>query len=197
MSGGGLLIFGAGGGGSGPSLLFQDTFTDADGTALESHVPNTGGTWIEQSGTDWIINSNRAQNQGGASGGQQSAAININQSNCFVEATIVVFGTGDGGLIGRAAGDLDYILVVIESGALILYRRVAGTFTNIGSFTGTISANDVIRLECNGANLVTVYQNGISRISVTETAGSTNTRWGIRENGTTPMEYDDFQIDLA
>lgn len=56
-------------------------------------------------------------------------------------------------------------------GAWELYKRVAGTFTLLGSFTTAIVAGDILRLECLGDG-ARVLVNGVERIAQQSLAGS-------------------------
>jgi hypothetical protein len=104
-----------------------------------------------------------------------------------------VSGITSGGIVARYADSSNFLMAQVQAGSLILWRRVAGTFTQIGStYTGTISNSDVIKLTCNSANDLAVYQNGTSRVTGNHSAGSSNTKHGlVTYSGIT---FDDFTV---
>jgi hypothetical protein len=68
----------------------------------------------------------------------------------------------------------------IALGTTIVRSRkvVAGSFTTLADFTGTVAAGDTIKIEANGST-IKAYQNGIERTSSTDTAITGNLRCGI------------------
>lgn len=52
---------------------------------------------------------------------------------------------------------------------ITLYRAVSGSWTSLGSYSGTVSGGDVVLLEASGSSL-TVKQNGTTRITATDSS---------------------------
>jgi len=60
-----------------------------------------------------------------------------------------------------------------------LYKRVAGTFTQLGTtYNYTHAANDIWRLEVTG-DVITFYLNGVARITATDAFNNTETKTGM------------------
>lgn len=121
------------------------------------------------------------------------AESNLASDNHYVQATII--GTpSNWGILARfssAVADTYYLGQATNTTTLELYKRVTGTFTQIGSAGSlTIASGDVIKLECNGT-AIKVYQNGVQRISVSDSAISGNVRTGVRF-GDNAQTLDDF-----
>lgn len=155
----------------------SDNFNRADSSTSIGSPSDGGGAYTISPSSTWGIASNKAY----------KIAIDITHDIAYLEASSAIVdvqatvGTADVmGLIARVADNSNYILVQITATLLGLYKKVAGTFTQIGTnYTGSFSANDVIKLTINGANLISGYQNGTLRKSGTDAAGSANTKHGI------------------
>lgn len=109
-----------------------------------------------------------------------AAVLDSASSNIEIEIPIQN-GPSSSGICARYADLSNFIMLFCDdSTTLTLYKRVAGSFTAIQS-TGslTLAAGDVFKLRCDSANLLTGYQNGVSRCSGTDSAGSTNTKHGM------------------
>lgn len=169
-----------------------DNFTRADSTTT-MNPPSDGGTnWVAPAGTTWGINTNAGFLAVSAS--QAVIALESSLANVDVQVTMKVVGT-DGGLVARLADDNNYLVLKIAGSALTLFKKVASVFTQIGDAGAiTISNGDVIKLTCDSASLLTVFQNGVSKFSVTDAAGSTNTQHGIRDNSDTNNRFTVFSI---
>ena len=71
------------------ATLGNDTFTQANGTALDSYIPPAGGVWNERFG-DWVVTNNKATVSGASSGaGDWYVTQNIGVPNveCSVDIT--------------------------------------------------------------------------------------------------------------
>lgn len=170
-----------------------DTFDRADGTI---GTPSDGGSaWVDLGTQVWRIYSNTAGES--TSGATAGAYLEASDANVEVQATITTVG-GSAGLSARIADNNNMLLVNIPSGAWRLYKKVAGSFTQLGSTaTVTTSTNDVVFLGVTSANAITVKQNGTSRITATDSAGSSNTKHGFYNNADTTTRWNDFTIVVA
>jgi hypothetical protein len=171
--------------------LRSDNFNRADTTSAIGTPSDAGSAWVQQSGT-WGISSNQAYES--ASTVQASCVLEANAANVSVQATIATLSAAVG-IVARAADDNNYLVATIVPTQAILYKRVAGSFIQLGAtFVGAFSNGDVIKLVVDSGNNITVYQNGVSIITATDSAGSTNTKHGLRANADLTSRFDNFSI---
>jgi hypothetical protein len=132
----------------------------------------------------------------GSGDGQATAVLESSLSDVEVQATIVLMDT-DVGLIARGADDTNYLLLAATVGAgFRLFKRVAGSFTQLGTTDSTTPANgDVLKISCNGTS-IRCYRNGaeLTNLAATDGAGLTNTKHGIRSFNDTASRFDTFSI---
>src|SRR5688500_3275217 len=119
-----------------------DNFNRADTTNGIGTPSDAGSAWSQLSGT-WGISSNRAYES--ANTGQAVCVLEASASNVEVQVTLVTLNV-DPGLIARAADDSNYILLAVGTNGFLLYKKVSGSFTQLDSYVGTISAGAVIKL---------------------------------------------------
>lgn len=155
----------------------SDDFNRSDAT-LNGATPSDGGSAWSSDTAVWV-----KSNQIGANstiGGRFWAALETSASNGTVQHTVRTLAAATAfGVLLRWADTNNFIGAYAYTGKLELYKRVAGTFTQIGStYTGTISSGDVISLEATSGNALTLKQNGTTRCSGTDSAGSSNTKIG-------------------
>jgi signal transduction histidine kinase len=78
--------------------------------------------------------------------------------------------------------------VLGASGAIYLWRYVASAFNAIGTspYNGAVTVGDVIKLRMDSSNNLTVYQNGVSRVTGIDSTYASNTKhgMGMRNAGT-------------
>jgi hypothetical protein len=76
-----------------------------------------------------------------------------------------------------------------------MFKVVAGSFTQLGSTASYTAANgDVLKFTVNGSTL-NGYVNGALKVGPqTESAGSTNTKHGLRSFNDSASRFDDFSI---
>jgi hypothetical protein len=123
----------------------DDNFNAANGTAIPSHYPDTAGfEWAAAatSGTlSWSIQSNAAKatfSTVGAEGGFTNNRCPLGAAYS-VQADVKFLTTLDGwmGVIARFRDDNNYYRVVLTNVNLLIQKRVAGTFTTLGTFAFT------------------------------------------------------------
>lgn len=176
--------------------IITDNFNRANQNPLGSS--SEGWSWAVLVDTVFQIVSNAA-NGGTTAESVARAESDLSSSNHYVQATIGGAPL-NWGLLARFSSsvvDTYYLAQATSATTLDLYSRVAGTFNLIGTAGSlTIIATDIIKLQCNGTT-ISVFQNGVSRISVTDSAIAGNTRTGMRA-GDNAQVYDDFSAaDLA
>lgn len=169
-----------------------DNFNRADAGVLGT-PSDAGSDWATN--FSWSILSNAAR--GPAQGDWAPAFLESSVTAVEVQATLTVLADGaNAGLCGRRADDSNYILLAVvpgASGTIKLYKNIATTFTQLGStYTGSVVTTDVFKLRMDSANLLTCYQNGVSRVSATDAAGSANTKHGMVAFDA--CSWDDFSI---
>lgn len=166
-----------------------DTFNRANGSL--GTPSDAGSAWVDAGGT-------------GSVSSNQFVGVNLFAwTPAYLEASTAVASVavtaktfGNSGLIGRYVDANNFWLLQVQSGSLGLYKRVSGTFTQVGStYTGTISANDVLLLDVTSGNAWTAKQNGTTRIGPTsaDSTHSTATKWGL-SNFSGAATYDDLSI---
>lgn len=173
-----------------------DNFNRADSNTALGTPSDGGSAWVAVSGT-WGILSNAAYKVN-ADNVNQEAYLESSVSDVDVQVTIASGTTQGPSIVARLADDNNYLnfLWLTDGVSLQMYKDVAGAFTQLGStFTGTAAAGDVFKFTVNGSSL-TAFLNGVSRITATDSAGSTNTKHGIRSfrNITIAHSFDDFSI---
>ena len=152
-----------------PTIIVHDTFTGANGTGLPSHTLDTGGTWTRYSGAgvdQMTIQSNKAQTVLEPLhfyGYGHDAGV----ADCTIEQT-AVFGGADifhaCELLFRITDASNFWRLTCDgTGAITLYKYVAGSPTSMATGTTTIVAGVAV--------LFTVVLNGTS-ISCTIGAGA-------------------------
>lgn len=151
-------------------LLVSDTFTGADSTGLDVHVPDFnlyGNSWVELDGT-WEIFGNQLRETAGT---LRECYINVTRSDVVVQATLATPGGADPGIVGRITDNDNYYLLVANSitNALLLWKQVATVFTQLDTFSYTFQANDVIKFRLKGNDL-RGYINDIQRVSAIDSA---------------------------
>lgn len=171
-----------------------DNFNRADSTTALGTPSDAAGDWVAQSGT-WGISSNTAYLVSSAS--NASAVLESSVSNVTASVKLATASTFVG-LVARAADNSNYILAIFNKTdtQVLLYKRVAGSFTQLGStvFGVTINNGDTVSLTIDSANLIDAKVNGSSKITFTDSAGSTNTKCGIWSSTDTVSRFDDFAI---
>jgi hypothetical protein len=173
----------------------SDNFNRADSTSALGSPSDGGSDWVAAAGT-WGISSNTGYKVSSAA--FQSAYLEASSATCSVSFTVAA--QGNGGLVGRLANDNNFIYgqVVSNSTVCYVYRKVGGTFTQIGpSATVTHTVGDVWLLSIDSSDNILLKQNGTTRITTSSSSGSTNTKWGLCDFAMN-TRYENFEvIDLA
>lgn len=168
----------------------SDTFNRADNGTTMGTPSDGGSAWYEVP-PDWGIVSNQAYTFLAA--GNAIAILEASESNVQVQVTLS--GTqGGAGIVFRAFGENDFMVATISSVGGSIYKVVGGTYTSLGSNTWTAVAGDVWKVTVDSSNNITLYQNGVSRISLNDATHATNTKHGLRSDNTTSLRFDDFSI---
>lgn len=167
-----------------------DNFNRAD-SSTSLGAPSDGGGGYTTNGT-WGIVSSRAYCV--VSAAQSVAYLDASITDADVQVTLATM-SADVGLVARVVDSNNYFLSAVTSGTgFRLYKRVAGSFTQLGTtYSGTPANGDVLKLTVNGTSL-TVYVNGTSRITATDSSHASATKFGLRAHNDSSSRFDDFSV---
>jgi len=176
----------------------SDSFDRADSPSAIGSPSDGGGAYtVYTTATSFGIETNRAK---ATTGAIDIAALDASVSEGVAKVTAAVRG-GNFRIVGRLSDNNNYIVgVIYNSGANgIMYKDVAGTFTQIGSTaTGlSVTDGDSISLDIDASDNILFKVNTTTIISTTSTAGGTNTLWGFGTSGDTTTRFDDFSFTGA
>lgn len=172
-----------------------DSFNRADSASVLGNT-DTGQAWTTQAGTCGI-----SSNEFYVStpvGSQGIATIDSGITDVRVKVTAKAFSSNRFiGVVGRFVDGNNFYLAQADTAASSLYKKVAGSFTQLGSFGAAAVVNDIIELRCVGTSIA-LYINGSSVISVTDSALTSGTLCGIRfgTSASTPRA-DSFVVEAG
>lgn len=169
----------------------SDNFTRADSSSSIGTPSDAGSAWVVTAGSTWGITTNRGYKVS-AAGSFDVAYLEASTTSADAQATFVTLGNS--GLVVRFKNDNNFIMGQITAGNAYIWKRVAGTFTQIGStYTGSTPNGDTWKLSVNGSNNLVLSQNGTSRVTGTDAFNSTQTKHGLMQYDATGV-FDDFSI---
>lgn len=175
--------------------FFNDTFTEAVSTILESHLPDLGNSWTRLWATDattrflQVITAGNLRCNGntGDYGLMYTADVTYPSANYEVQATfITTFSTITPIYILARVQDQENmyaVRLVLSSGGnnAQLYKKVSGSWSTLGSVV-TIADGSVVKLSVNGS-AIKVYDDGAEVVSVTDSGISTAGKAGLAHGG--------------
>jgi len=178
-----------------------DNFNRADQGGLGT--ASGGGTWTQvNGGTTLNIVSNQCKN---ISGGTNRATYRLDSDLASADHEVfvtMVSGIAQNGVLARfdptsnSDATETYYLAHANATALQLYKRVSGTFTQLGSDSTSVVNGDIVKLRCSGT-AITTYINGTLKHNQTDSAITGNKRCGIYSSKDANI-MDDWQAnDLA
>jgi hypothetical protein len=173
------------------AYLFTDPFTRADSATT------LGSPWTANQGT-WGISSNQAYPVSGNDG--DTATVDVSATDVTVGLTVATQPASKGtGVVARFVDVNNYYLLTCDSSAgnVGLYKKVAGTFTQLAVSGGSISNGDELRLRLTGSSVVGEVRRAgalLRTLSATDGALTSGTRVGIRVGyaGNSATRVDDF-----
>ena len=154
---------------TGPTV-FSDAFTEASTTLLDLHTPNVGSNWslaLSTGGATYSVFNNGTvrptttlANVGClylANNVAPAAAVEVS-----ITASAVVTGPNVVGLVFRYVNSNNFYLLTLSNtqANCILYKKVAGTWTNLGPTSIGMAVGAVWRVRAVGQNIV-VYANDV------------------------------------
>jgi hypothetical protein len=159
-------------------------------------------SWTELEG-DWDRESDQGQPK---NAGQNTARAesDLSSDDHYVQVAYsdLTSNLPNAGVSARfSASELTYYQFDVDSGSdWRTFKRVTGSYTAVGSTSAqAVSANDIIKGECDGSTIARYY-NGVSQNSTTDTTITGNTRGGLNGfNGNAGTKrVDNFEAaDLA
>jgi hypothetical protein len=168
-----------------------DTF-DRTNTTNNIGTPSDGGSaWIQNAGTWGIISNTGYQS---SSAGQDTCTLETSESTGAAEVT--ASGNTLGGVVGRTSDNNNFILLYVSGNTMFLFKRVAGSLTQLTSAGITTSLPDTWKLGIDSSNNITGYLNGVSSVTANDSAGSTNTEWGLHSQNDS-IRFNDFSFTGA
>jgi hypothetical protein len=186
-------------------MFIVNPFRFAASTALantDTFSTNTlaNYTVTKDSGTpNWVVTGG-AMNASSALGTQSICTYN-SFSAANASAEVVINSASDSGVVVRFQDQNNFYLLALsdDSGSsptanMRLYKRVAGTFTQLGSSYNATFPNlssHTFRLTANGTTL-TAYMDGVAVITVTDSAISAAGKVGMRANQNGGDYFDSF-----
>lgn len=150
---------------------FNRTDRNLDGDTLSDGI----SAWTEFAGGIAEIVSNRMASTGGGSAWIHTES---SVSNVDVRVTSAIANRLD--LFVRLADASNFLRAVAYSDQIEIYKYDTGTPTLLASVGSITQADgDVWKMSVTSANDITVYQNGVSKLTTNSSFGSTNTKHGI------------------
>lgn len=158
-----------------------DNFNRADSTTSLGTPSDSGSAWLVAGGT-WGIASNQGYRVD--IGSYAFAYLETSVAEGDVQVTLAVCDNPYDGPLCRFTDDQNWVGVLAgdASNEIYLYKRIAGTYTQLGStYAGAVAAGDILKLSFS-STAYTVYQNTVSRITATDSSHNTITKHGILSN---------------
>jgi len=134
-----------------------DSFTDANGTSLDAHAPNLGGTWTEHT-NQAEIQGNRAQNVTAGAGNNVLATVDSGESDALVEAVLRTTATGFMGMVVRYTDTTHFWGITLSPSLNFMY------INEINGGAPVVRASIAVVLNANTDYLVRIIMNA-QRIS--------------------------------
>lgn len=188
------------------AATYADTFTEGAGApALPSHTPDSGGSWTESEDTcTTTVNADAATDRAIPGGSVASCRIIETVSwtpasaDYDVSLTLKALpGTADDPVaimarMENASPPTYYyaLLLTHNAGRVDIVKLSGGSRTSLANAAITIAANDVWKFELRGSTL-TGYQNGVSRVTTSDSTITTADKVGIGFGAVGPTTTDD------
>ena len=192
------------------SQFVNDTFTDTAGTTLASHTGETGATWTEYGETGGAVAisaagraypSVAAPSAYYASGAPATAEYDV-EADLYIAANPA--GFCNTWLAARAdSTNNNWYMAGYTANtgafALQMFKRVAGSYTSLGSFSLTLSVGSTTHMKFsvrNSGTLQNLIVGGTSYITASDTAISAAGKAGVRFDTNDPADASHgYQLD--
>ncbi|MFN8633898.1 MAG: carbohydrate binding domain-containing protein [Chloroflexota bacterium] len=194
--------------GDGPSVLFRDLFTDADGTRLKDHQPEQGGAWTENAGT-WVISNAVVA----PTGPNAIATVDVGRSDYSVAMTIDLssgsgWGSTDGWMIGpilRYQDAQNYVVAryLWQNGSpeieVFEIRNGQGSLLNAKNMTGllTLGSTHVLRAVILGQRIAIYSDDQLREVAYTSLPPANRAGIGVQDRPVNMPHVRDVVITSA
>lgn len=168
----------------------QDSFNRAN-TSGGLGTPDVGPTWVNYNGVADVIS-----NQAGFTtvSGDSYAGADVAQADVNVSYIRPTGGSSAGMFLRRS--DNSNNLVLIDDAGLTYYKKVAGSYTQIGSSANVLNSTSTLEMDLSGSSH-TCLMDGVSQFTATDSFNSTATIHGLFNNGTTAQRWDNWLVTGA
>lgn len=179
------------------AVIFSDTFTEAVNTTLASHVPTLGTAWVLVWNTtprllqvESVADQVRGDGNGGNQGVMYRADVTYPSANYEVQFTLVATVTSLVPVYFFARlqdqENMYAVRLVPGTGTCQLYKKVAGTWTALGSLFDAPANGSVCKLIVNGTAL-SFEDDGVQVASATDGDISAAGQAGVGMGGGTEL----------
>jgi len=162
----------------GPTVLFQDSFTDTNGVLLQNHTPDidsVGGGWLALSGIA-DIQSNQASRTIAC-----HYRFDLGVADHKISGEFSVSNANQGPLL-RVQDDTHFWYAVYNGSTLELYENNAGYTLRASSAVGAaVVPPYVVEAEATGNN-ISALGRGVDSLNFTSALFNTETHGGLRMN---------------
>lgn len=180
------------------TTINNDTFTDANGTALASHTPNTGANWTVRTGS-FTVESNKAQ----AGSATSEAYIATNYRDALITCDIQCGAASNQHAPGLVVAGIDasnyWLVYPSGDGNLIVYERIAGVLNSRASTTWSAdTSSHTLKVVCL-QHTIYVWLDGVIKLTVDTSARSVKGgQVGIRGfvNAGNSDKFDNFKVEV-
>lgn len=166
-----------------PTNAVYDTYTDANGTAIASHVPNTrpGSNSYSTAGGTWTIQNNKLTLA--SASGTPYCVIDAGISDGIIEGILDPGGSGGSGLVFRFTDVNNFIYIRLFGGTTLgVFKYVAGTFSTVNTWTVSAPGEPfTLKVELIGTT-IRAFLNGTLVGTTTVAEHTTATRYGWVSN---------------
>lgn len=167
-----------------PATTIGDTFTDTDGTALESHTASgTGGgfSWTKVSGNSMAIQSNKLQRNATTGHGDRDyrAESDLSTDDMYSKATVGGANFDCSVSVRFSSSARTHYQTEWGNGFRRISKFVAGAHTIITSDGSANSAGDVLECRVDGSDIKSYRNGGQVLTTQTDTAITGHLRAGI------------------
>lgn len=169
----------------------SDTFNRANNASVLGTPSDSGAAWEVLFGAFGILDNKAYQPS-------TLSSVAVRQfTSANVEISVQLYGPGENvGIIGRAADFNNFIVLVFTPSILSIYKKVAGSFTLLGtSITLSVASGAKITLRMTADNRLEGLLEGVSVVSASDAAGSGNTKHGLAGDTTYTGNFNNFVVD--
>jgi Beta xylosidase C-terminal Concanavalin A-like domain len=170
---------------TGPTIVFQDSFTDTNGIVLSAHAPDIGSSWSTPLGSAQINGSNQCRGIAGT-----YAVASSTSADCTLQVEMTP-NANSNGLTLRYVDNSSTLYAVINSSTISIHSYNRPTDTLLGSaavsLTGTVSVTAVL-----SGDSISVTAGGVT-VTGSTSYNNTANRHGLLINDPN-IVFDNFRI---